>query len=113
MSTIRLGRRHFLAGGAAAVGALGAGHRARAATKGAPSGRELDRVAAAPGLRRELFKSPVIIDKLRLLKRGDEVLVHVRSKDGAEGIAVTTPPRPEYLDRIFTKLVVPNFVGKD
>jgi L-alanine-DL-glutamate epimerase-like enolase superfamily enzyme len=113
MSTIRLGRRHFLAGGAAAVGALAARNPASAATRGGPGVRELDRVAAAPVLRRDLFKSPVIIDKIRLLKRGDEVLVHVRSKDGAEGIAVTNPPRPEYLDRIFTKLVVPNFVGKD
>jgi L-alanine-DL-glutamate epimerase-like enolase superfamily enzyme len=106
-------RRHFLAG-AGAVGALGAAAR-RAPGKSAsgPSVKELDRVAAAPVLKIEGLDSPVIIQSIRLLKKDGEYLVHVRSKDGAEGISVANPPRPEYLAPIFKQLVVPNFVGKD
>jgi L-alanine-DL-glutamate epimerase-like enolase superfamily enzyme len=39
--------------------------------------------------------------------------VHVRSKDGAEGVAITNPPRAQYLDHIFQQLVAPYFIGKD
>src|SRR5439155_20312350 len=78
-----------------------------------PSVKELDRVAAAPVLKLDGLNTPVIIQSIRLLKKDGEYLVHVRSKDGAEGISVTNPPRPEYLDRILKQLVAPNFVGKD
>jgi L-alanine-DL-glutamate epimerase-like enolase superfamily enzyme len=103
---MQLHRREFLAG-SAALAALPRGAHA------APPVRELDRVAALPVLDREQFKSPVIIDSIRLLKREDEYFVHVRSKDGAEGISVTNPPRAEYLWPIFKQLVAPNFLGKD
>jgi L-alanine-DL-glutamate epimerase-like enolase superfamily enzyme len=46
------------------------------------------------------------------LKAGRDYLVHVRSKDGAEGIAVTNS-RAAYLYPIFNRLVVPYFLGKD
>jgi L-alanine-DL-glutamate epimerase-like enolase superfamily enzyme len=109
MRTIR--RRQVLAG-AGAVGTLGLG-MGGASAKAGPNVRELDRVAALPVLRREGFTSPVIIDSIRMIKKGDDHLIHVRSKDGAEGISVANPPRPEYLEQIFKKLVVPNFLGKD
>src|SRR5947207_9542885 len=106
-----MNRRHFLAG-AGVAGALGT-RRAHARPSG-PSVKELDKVAAEPVLRVEGLKGPVVIDSIRLLKRKDgEYVVHVRSKDGAEGVSVTNPPRPEYLAPIFNKLVAPNFVGKD
>lgn len=60
-----------------------------------------------------MFGSPVIIESVRLLKREKDYLVHVRSTDGAEGISLPNPPRPEYLDKIFKELVAPFFVGKD
>ena len=82
------------------------------AAKGADF-RALDRAAAAPVLRLDDFKSPIIIDSLRLLKKGNEYFVHVRSKDGAEGVSVINPPRGEYLDKIAKQLVLPFFVGKD
>jgi L-alanine-DL-glutamate epimerase-like enolase superfamily enzyme len=110
MRTIR--RRHFLAG-AGAAGTLASGRLAGARAGTGPSVKELDKAAAAPVLRLDGLSSPVIIQTIRLLKHGDDYVVHVRSKDGAEGIAVCNPPRPEYLEPIFKKLVVPNFLGKD
>jgi L-alanine-DL-glutamate epimerase-like enolase superfamily enzyme len=94
-------RREFVAG-AAAVGAAAAVRM-----------EELDKAAARPVLKRDLFKGPVIIESMRLLKKGREYLVHVRSRDGAEGVSFTNPPRGEYLDKIFQQLVAPFFVGKD
>ncbi len=79
----------------------------------APTVDDLDRAAAAPVLKTDLFPSPVIIDSVRLLKKDRDYFVHVRSKDGAEGISLPNPPRPEYLDKIFKDLVAPFFVGKD
>ncbi len=75
--------------------------------------RDLDRVAAEPVLRRGGLKSPVVIESVKLLKKDKEYIVRVRSKDGAEGIALTNPPRAEYLDHILQQLVSPFFVGKD
>jgi L-alanine-DL-glutamate epimerase-like enolase superfamily enzyme len=98
-------RRSFLAG-AAAVPVAG-----RAAA--GPTNEALEAAAARPVLKRDLFKTPVIIDSLRLLKTGSDYLVHIRSKDGAEGISVTNPPRADYLDKILKQLVFPFFIGKD
>ena len=78
-----------------------------------PSGQDLDLAAAAPVLKRDGLKSPVIIESIRLLKKDDEYFVHVRSKDGAEGVSLTNPPRAEYLDKILNQLVIPFFIGKD
>jgi L-alanine-DL-glutamate epimerase-like enolase superfamily enzyme len=50
---------------------------------------------------------------LRLLKKDKEYFVHVRSKDGAEGLSLPNPPRPEYLAGILKDLVFPFFIGKD
>lgn len=117
---MRTSRRGFMASalGAGAVGlspAYGQPAAQRAALTGqaGPDGRDLDRAAAAPILKIDGFTSPVIIDSLRLLKKGDEYFVHVRSKDGAEGVSVINPPRAEYLDKIAKQLVLPFFVGKD
>jgi L-alanine-DL-glutamate epimerase-like enolase superfamily enzyme len=105
---MRSGRRRFMRG-ALGAGALGLipGETPR------PSGSDLDRAAALPVLKVDGFRSPVIIDSLRFLKKDDEYFVHVRSKDGAEGVSVTNPPRGEYLDKILKQLVMPFFVGKD
>ena len=39
--------------------------------------------------------------------------MHVRSKDGAEGVSLPNPPRADYLDKILKTLVIPFFIGKD
>jgi L-alanine-DL-glutamate epimerase-like enolase superfamily enzyme len=102
---MQIKRRSFLGGvvGAGAAGLLSAG----------ADELDLDAAAALPVLKIDRFTSPVILDSLRLLKKGDEYFVHVRSKDGAEGVSVVNPPRGEYLDKILKQLVMPFFVGKD
>ncbi|NLS96329.1 MAG: mandelate racemase/muconate lactonizing enzyme family protein [Planctomycetaceae bacterium] len=109
---MNLSRRRFLqtAAGLSAGTLLGrAPSPARAAE---PTLADLDAAAARPVLKRELFDTPVVIDSLRLLKKGSDHFVHVRSKDGAEGIALTNE-RGAYLYPIFNKLVAPYFPGKD
>ena len=100
----------------AAVGAAAAPLRS-ATTNGKtgrrPSYEELDRAAAAPVLKLDGIKAPVVIDSMRLLKSGDDYLIHVRSRDGAEGVSVANPPRPDYLVPIFKNLIAPFFLGKD
>ncbi len=111
---MRFNRRSLL------TGALGAGVATLASASGGkendarrPSPQELDRAAAAPVLKLDNLRSPVIIESIKLLKKGGDYLVHVRSKDGAEGVSLTNPPRAEYLDRILSQLVIPFFIGKD
>ncbi|MBI3471300.1 MAG: mandelate racemase/muconate lactonizing enzyme family protein [Candidatus Solibacter usitatus] len=102
-----INRRNLLAGG------LGAGASGLAPAYAGPSPQDLDRAAAAPVLKREGLRLPVIIDSIRLLKQDREYIVQVRSKDGAEGVSLTNPPRAEYLDKILKQLVIPAFLGKD
>ena len=78
-----------------------------------PSPEELDRVAAAPVLKVQGFTSPVEIDSIRLLKKGKEFLVQVRSKDGAEGVSFVNESRGEMFAPILNQLVIPFFIGKD
>jgi L-alanine-DL-glutamate epimerase-like enolase superfamily enzyme len=79
----------------------------------APDLHELDKAAATPVLKLDKLKAPVIIESIKLLRKDEEYFVHVRSKDGAEGVALTNPPREQYLDKILNQLVVPFFIGKD
>jgi L-alanine-DL-glutamate epimerase-like enolase superfamily enzyme len=96
-----------------AHGDLAARQATRATASSRPGFRDLDLAAAAPVLKLDGLTSPVIMESLRLLKKGDEYFVHVRSRDGAEGVSVINPPRGEYLDKIAKQLVLPFFVGKD
>jgi len=72
----------------------------------------LDRAATEPILKLDGLDSPVVIDSIRLLKKDREYYVHVRSKDGADGLAFTNGRAP-YLHPILNKLVIPYFIGKD
>ena len=115
---MQLDRRSFLAG---AVGAGVAGLRPAYAFErtvknenpGRPDVRDLDKAASLPVLKTDGLKSPVIIESIKLLKKDRDYFVRVRSKDGAEGISLTNPPREEYLDKILNQLVIPFFIGKD
>lgn len=114
---MRVSRRSVL------TGVIGAGIAGRAtmlgsreaskATAAAPALKDLDSAAAAPVLKLDGLRSPVIIETIKLLKKDKEYFVHVRAKDGAEGISLTNPPRAEYLDHILQQLVAPFFIGKD
>lgn len=72
----------------------------------------LDQALAKPILDIGDFDSPVVIDSIRLLKKGREYFVHVRSADGAEGVSVTNS-RARYLYPMLKEAVVPYFLGKD
>ena len=72
----------------------------------------LEKAAAEPVLRAGAITSPVVIESIGLLKKGREHFVHVRSKDGAEGVSVTNS-RAGYLHPILNQLVIPYFIGKD
>lgn len=73
---------------------------------------KLDEVLKQPVLKRELFSSPVIIESLELLRSKDSFLCRVRSKDGAEGIAVAHSGM-RTLYPIFLHNLQPFFIGKD
>jgi L-alanine-DL-glutamate epimerase-like enolase superfamily enzyme len=87
--------------------------QAKEAADLAPDLHDLDKAAAAPVLKLDKLKAPVIIESIKLLKKDEECFVHVRAKDGAEGVALTNPPREQYLDKILKQLVIPFFIGKD
>jgi L-alanine-DL-glutamate epimerase-like enolase superfamily enzyme len=73
---------------------------------------KLDGVLRAPVLKKELFKTPVIIQSVELLRLDNGFICRVRSKDGAEGISVAhTGMRT--LFPIFLQNVQPFLIGKD
>jgi len=105
-------RRQWLA--AAGMGLAATGAAAAKAGKGkTPSLEELDRAAQRPVLKVDGLTNPVVIDSIRLLKKGDEYLVHVRSKDGAEGVSLPQPGAPDQFHPILTRRVIPPFLRKD
>jgi L-alanine-DL-glutamate epimerase-like enolase superfamily enzyme len=106
-----MNRRNFLRN-AGAAGAAAIAAEAKP-SKPKPSLADLDRAAALPVLKRELFTSPVVIDSIRLLRRNKDYLVHIRSKDGAEGISLVNPPRGEYLGPLFHRSLQKKFTGED
>ncbi|CAN5920270.1 hypothetical protein BH24BAC1_BH24BAC1_31890 [soil metagenome] len=73
----------------------------------------LDEALQQPVLKKELFSSPVIIESLELLRFKNNFLCRVRSKDGAEGIAVGNNDQLKALYPIFTERLQPFFIGKD
>ena len=112
---MHLNRRQVVAGavGAALRPALGANSPYALKPRTGPSMDDLAVAASRPVLKRELFKDPVIIQSIELLRANKEYFVRVRSKDGAEGVSVCNPPRADYLDRILKNLVIPPFLNKD
>lgn len=67
----------------------------------------------APVLRAELFKQPVKIAAIELLKHGNHFLVRARSTDGAEGLAGGHDSVLETTYPILLKRVAPYFIGRD
>lgn len=72
----------------------------------------LDEILKQPVLKTEYLKEPVIIETLELLRYGRSFLVHVRSKDGAEGYSVAHSGI-SLLFPIFLRSVQPFFIGQD
>jgi L-alanine-DL-glutamate epimerase-like enolase superfamily enzyme len=74
---------------------------------------KLDAAMKRPVFKKELFKQPVIIDTIELLRYKKTFLCRVRSKDGAEGISVSNSLQMKYLYPVFVSRVQPFFIGKD
>jgi L-alanine-DL-glutamate epimerase-like enolase superfamily enzyme len=105
-------RRAFVKTIAAGAGALSVLPTPAVAKDSKPTDEALEQAAARPVLARQLFKDPIIIESIQLLRKGRLHFVRVRSKDGAEGISVDNG-RADVLHPIFNQLVAPYFVGKD
>ncbi len=74
---------------------------------------KLDAAMALPVLKKELFKTPVIIETCDLLEFNGNYMIRVRSTDGAVGYCVGHNIRMPHLYPIQTKLINPFFIGKD
>lgn len=72
----------------------------------------IDEILQKPVLKKDLLKDPVIIESLDLLRFNRSFLVHVRSKDGAEGYSVAHSTI-DTLFPIFLRNVQPFFIGQD
>jgi L-alanine-DL-glutamate epimerase-like enolase superfamily enzyme len=108
--SMKLNRRQFLpAAGAALTGAEAARAMSPAA---AERYRKLGEILKQPVLKKELFKAPVIIESVELLKLGNNFLCRVRSRDGAEGVSVAHSGMST-LYPVFLRNVRPFFLGKD
>ena len=77
-------RRHFLS--AVAAGTLASS--ARGAETVNDRYRKLDGILQSSVLKKQLLKTPVIIQSVELLRLDNGYVYRVRSKDGAEGISV-------------------------
>ncbi len=108
-------RRRFLQTALSTAFLAAARRRATAAEE--PHARvstsELERIAAAPVLQVRELTAPVVLTEMELLRNGREFLVRVRSKDGAEGIAVPNSMHMLHTYPIFLNRVAPFFRGKD
>jgi L-alanine-DL-glutamate epimerase-like enolase superfamily enzyme len=105
-------RRRFAKQLALGAGAFAALPASTSAKDSKPNDQALEQAAARPVLKRELFKEPVIIESVELLRKGHEYFVRVRAKGGAEGISVDNG-RADVLHPVLNRLIAPYFVGKD
>lgn len=109
-------RRHFFR--TAAAGTLGSGLLLEGCASPPEKGeetryREVDRVLEQPVLKTAPFPDPVIIDRLELLRYGDNFICRVTSRDGAEGISVASNAQMVSLYPVFLNRLQPFFPGKD
>ena len=73
----------------------------------------IDRALKAPVLNTTNLTTPVWIKSIELLRKENNFLCRVRSKDGAEGISVSNNMQMRHLYPIFTHRIQPFFIGKD
>ena len=74
---------------------------------------KLDKALEQPVFKKELFPDPVIIDTVELLEYRNVYICRVRSKDGAEGIAVSHPFQTQMFIPIFLRTTRSFFIGQD
>jgi len=73
----------------------------------------LEKELQIPVLKRELFKVPVYIESVELLRDRDSFICRVRSKDGAEGVSIGHPFISKQSYPLFINVLKPFFLGKD
>jgi len=73
---------------------------------------QLDKAANRKVLHLDGVTSPIIIDSIEVLKKGDDYIVRVRSKDGAEGIAFDNGLGSVF-EPILKQRIIPFFIGRD
>lgn len=115
---MNLSRRDFLASAIAGGAAFTLPVNSRGAeSRDSEALREkyavLDAILKQPVLRRELFKSPVIIESVELLRYKNNFLCRVRSKDGATGISAANNSPMMSVWPIQVNRLQDFFVGKD
>ena len=74
---------------------------------------KLDAALAEPVLKKELFANPVLIESVELLQHEKNFICRVRSKNGAEGMAVPNNRSMLELYPVFNNRIKPFFIGKD
>lgn len=110
-------RRNFLK--SAAVGVVGSTVAINSCTTTNPSTltgtdySQLDDILDQPVLKSGLFTSPIVIDRLELLRLEDNFICRVTSTEGAEGICVSNNYQMVHLYPIFINRLQPFFIGKD
>jgi len=98
---------------AGSASALVPGRSAQGGRPAKPDYATLDRVLQQPVLKRNLFRSPVMIESVELLRDRDNFICRVRSKDGAEGVSIGHPFVARHSYPIFVNRLAPAFIGKD
>jgi len=73
----------------------------------------LDDILKKPVLKKELFREPVIIERVELLRYNDSFLCRVISENGAVGISVSNDMQMISLYPVFMNRIRPYFKGKD
>lgn len=111
-------RRRFLKLSAALTAALPLSACESAIPRQEPSSHTVDykiydEILSRPVLRKERFSSPVIIERLELLRFENNFICRVRSKEGAEGLAVSNNAQMRSLYPIFINRLQDYFIGKD
>jgi len=102
-----------LAGSSATILPLASSCSEKNAKYSGPDYSALDKILQLPVLKKELFPSPVIIEKIELLQDRENFICRVRSKDGAEGISIGHPFISMYGYPMFLNILIPLFTGKD
>jgi len=111
-------RRNFiktaaLVGGSAAMMPFAATAAEKKSKIITPDYAKLDKVLQLPVLKKELFPSPVIIEKIELLRDRKNFICRVTSADGAIGLSVGHPFISYLSYPLFIDILVPFFTGKD
>tara|TARA_R110002049_G_scaffold112004_6_gene261351 strand:+ start:1934 stop:3199 length:1266 start_codon:yes stop_codon:yes gene_type:complete len=99
---------------ASTLGALGVNTLSKAKGKlNEIQEEEIDKALKAPVLITTNLTSPVWIKSIELLRKENNFICRVKSKDGAEGISVSNNMQMKDLYPIFIHRIQPFFIGKD